>query len=313
MVPSLFQDHTVSCVRIVSGVDKNVTESMLTTKEEDIASGKPIAKARPRQKPTVTLTSVSIPVSERKWIDIATQRSHDQKCFDKSKAITRLLRHDQSVPRGSDGAIHYSDVIDECRKKKIDDASQWSLENWISALAKRRRRKEKISILRESKLFQSVPVRSSNSRTFRRQCCWSCIGRQWTVTERIYRVHLPRREREWIEFNNKKWIISRKEQASREEDKRSSSLQWIRWKTYVQWGKLHAIKDRAIQEYLETPSTYHILVLFEVRSTCNFTKHGHMQSSTHCLQLALRKRYVWKLRRSSTRRCAWLRECHESC
>ena len=36
---------------------------------------------------------------------------------------------------GSDGAIHYSDIIDECRKKKFDDASQWLLEDWISTLA----------------------------------------------------------------------------------------------------------------------------------------------------------------------------------
>ena len=122
-IPSLFQDNTASWVRIVNGFDKYVTESMLTTKEEDTASGKPVAKARPRQKPTVTLTSVSIPVLERKWIDIETQRSHDHKCERVSKAITRLLRHDQSVFRGSDGAIHYSDIIEECRKKMFDDAS----------------------------------------------------------------------------------------------------------------------------------------------------------------------------------------------
>ena len=66
----------------MNGVDKYVTESMLTTNEEDRASGKPIAKARPRQKPKVTLTSVSILVLERKWIDIETQRSHDQRCYE---------------------------------------------------------------------------------------------------------------------------------------------------------------------------------------------------------------------------------------
>ena len=37
---------------------------MLTKEEEDIASGKPIAKARPRQKPTVTMNPVSIPPTE---------------------------------------------------------------------------------------------------------------------------------------------------------------------------------------------------------------------------------------------------------
>ena len=63
-VPSMFQDNTASWVRIVNGVDKYVTESMPTAKEEDTASGKPIAEARPRQKPTVTLTSVSTPVIE---------------------------------------------------------------------------------------------------------------------------------------------------------------------------------------------------------------------------------------------------------
>ena len=60
------------------------------------------------------------------------------------KAITRLLGHDQSVPRGSNGAIHCSDIIDECRKPKFDDASQkkfdgasqWSHEDWISTLAR---------------------------------------------------------------------------------------------------------------------------------------------------------------------------------
>ena len=131
-IQSLFQYNTVSWVRIVNGVDKYVTESILTKKEEDTASVKPIAEAKPRQKPTVTLTSVSI--LEKEWIDIETQRSHDDKCYEVSKAITRLLRHDQSVHRGGDGAIHYSDIIDVCRKKKFDDASQWLLEDWISTL-----------------------------------------------------------------------------------------------------------------------------------------------------------------------------------
>ena len=132
------------------------------------ASGKPIAKVRSRQKPTVTLTSVSIPFLQRKWIDIETQRSHDHKCCEVSKAITRLLRHDQSVPRGSDGAIHCSDIIDECRGEEFEDASQWLLEDWISTLARGGGAKEHMSKLRESKIFQSIPVPSSNSRTFRK-------------------------------------------------------------------------------------------------------------------------------------------------
>ena len=109
---------------------------MLTKEEEDIASRKPIAKVRPRQKPTVTLTPVSIPVRKRRWTDIETHRSNDQKCFEVSKAIARLLRHDQSVSRGSDGSIQYNDIIEECRKNKLDGATQWPLEDWTSTLAK---------------------------------------------------------------------------------------------------------------------------------------------------------------------------------
>ena len=135
-VPSLFQDNTVSWVRIVNGVDRYVTESMPTAKEENTAPGTPIAKAKPRQKPTVTLSSISIPVLERIWIDIETQRSNDHKCIEVSKATTRLLRHDQSVPLGNDGGMHCNDVIEECRRKKFDDASQWLFEDWISKLAK---------------------------------------------------------------------------------------------------------------------------------------------------------------------------------
>ena len=88
-VPSLFQDNTVSWVRVVNGVDRYVTESMPTAKEGDTAWRKPIAKARPRQKPTVTLTSISISVLERIWIDIETQLSNDPTCYEVSKAITR--------------------------------------------------------------------------------------------------------------------------------------------------------------------------------------------------------------------------------
>ena len=43
-IPSLFQDNNVSWVRILNGVGKYVTESMLPTKEDDMASGKPLRK-----------------------------------------------------------------------------------------------------------------------------------------------------------------------------------------------------------------------------------------------------------------------------
>ena len=53
VVPSLFEDQTTSWIRIVNGVEKYVREAM-PIQEEERASGKPAAKARPILKPSLT-------------------------------------------------------------------------------------------------------------------------------------------------------------------------------------------------------------------------------------------------------------------
>ena len=116
---SLFRDRTASWIRIVSGIDKYVTEAVQPKEEEHRASGRFVAKARPQLKPAVTLSSVPIPVHGRKWLDIETQRSHDQQCYQTSKVMARLLRHDQTVPREIEEAVLFDDVLEECRKKKV--------------------------------------------------------------------------------------------------------------------------------------------------------------------------------------------------
>ena len=71
-VQSLFQDQTVSWIRIVNGFDKFVREDM-PIQEEEKASGKPAAKARPILKPSSTSGWDFIPIGQRQWIDIETQ------------------------------------------------------------------------------------------------------------------------------------------------------------------------------------------------------------------------------------------------
>ena len=72
-IESLFGDNACSWVRIVNGINKYVTE---TSEEVHVASvgekstGKPVAEARPRQTSNLTLSPVSIPYRQRKWIDI---------------------------------------------------------------------------------------------------------------------------------------------------------------------------------------------------------------------------------------------------
>ena len=112
-VQSLFQDRTTSSVRIVNGVEKYVTETTeIMTDEGHGALGKPIAKARPRMKSTITLTLVTVPVHERKWVDV-NPGSYDHECYVVSKAMTRLPRHDQHILRQTDRAVTFDDIVVE--------------------------------------------------------------------------------------------------------------------------------------------------------------------------------------------------------
>ena len=68
-VASLFEHRTTSWIRIVSGVEKYVREAM-PIQEEERASGRPAAKARPILKPSSRSNRNVIPMRERTWIDI---------------------------------------------------------------------------------------------------------------------------------------------------------------------------------------------------------------------------------------------------
>ena len=149
---------------------------MLTKRDEDIASGKWIAEARPRQKPTVTLTSVSILVRERKG---STLKHDDHTIISVMKCQKPWPDYYDMISQSFEEATERSIAVtsSKSRKKKFDGASAvatWGLEINYGT---RMRSEEKIPIMCESKLFQSIPVPSSNSRTFRRKCCWSCVAR----------------------------------------------------------------------------------------------------------------------------------------
>ena len=171
-VRSLFQDRTATWVRIVNGVEKYVTETTETIEDEEHrASEKPFAKAR-RMTLTVTLTPVSVPLRERK---VAGRHpgSYDHECYVISKTMVRLLRHDQNIPRETGGAVKFEDIVEEfnkTKKKKFEGASQWSLKDWISILAREGGAKKTVSMLFEPKLSQTHFVFQSNPGTFWRYC-----------------------------------------------------------------------------------------------------------------------------------------------
>ena len=136
MIESLFRDRTVSWVRIVNGINGYVIE---TSEEIPVASvdnrctGKPVAKAKPRPKLTFTLTLVSVPHRERKWIDVDPGK-FSQGFFEVSKFMIRLLRQDESVHPEDDGAVRFDDLAQKF-KSKFDGTSQWTIEARIAFLA----------------------------------------------------------------------------------------------------------------------------------------------------------------------------------
>ena len=75
-VQSLFHDQTESWIRIENGIDKFVREAMPIEQEEK-ASVKPAAKAKPILKPSSRSGWDFYPIEQRQWIDIGTQESDD--------------------------------------------------------------------------------------------------------------------------------------------------------------------------------------------------------------------------------------------
>ena len=116
-------------------------------KEEQKASVKPAAKARPRLKPSSTSGWDFTLIEQRQWIDIETQESKDPYCFQVSKFITRLLRHCQIVNR--EGLVDNTErwLVES---REFVNATHWSIEKWTSVLAKGGGQKNRVSILVES-------------------------------------------------------------------------------------------------------------------------------------------------------------------
>ena len=234
-VQSLFQDRTVSWIRIVNGIDKFVREAM-PIQEEEKASEKPAAKARPILKPSSISDVNFIPIGQRNGLTFTeTQESNNSYCFQVSKFITRLLRHSQKVhiekmmeqsimtkllmnARKSNstilniGQLRDEEGIRQCvRIGRLKNGYQF----WQKVEDKRK----VLSILLGSELSSSIPVPSSNSRTFRSFLLEvpffsvtinPALQDNVLLPEGCYRVYLSRRKRKRIEVNSEPWFDSRR-------------------------------------------------------------------------------------------------------
>ena len=180
-----------------------------------------------------------------------------------------MLRHDQSVPRGSDGAIHYSDIIEECRREKFDCASQWLLEDWLSTPAKGGGAKKRFPYC--------VNPNSSNQFLYLR-AIQSHSGDNAVDLVLQDNVLLPKGFTEYIHHGGKASEVNSITRhglvpggRSLKRGRQSGILHYSDPNGRRLWYGRNSMpsyetKNRAIQEYLETPSKYCNFVPFEARS-----------------------------------------------
>ena len=115
---SVNQDNSQSWVRISYGTIKYVVDSIQDNTEipadpqEDVpqtsikvVAARSKAKAKPQPRELVG-TTATIPMHERRWIDIEPSEQN-LASYDLSKKVISLLRHNQTLQREDDGAIEF--------------------------------------------------------------------------------------------------------------------------------------------------------------------------------------------------------------
>ena len=143
---SVGQDNSQSWVRISYGTIKYVVDSNQNNTEipadpqEDqvpqtsikVVAARSKAKAKPQQREPVD-TTTTIPMHERRWIDIEPSQQ-TLAAYDLSKKVISLLRHNQTVQREKDGAIKFYRIKFYLRNHS-SQVQHWSDDRWKSCLA----------------------------------------------------------------------------------------------------------------------------------------------------------------------------------
>ena len=105
--------------------------------EEDVPTSSGVVAARSKAKakpqPRESIGTTTIPLCERKWIDIEPSKQ-DLESYDLSKKVINLLRHNQTLHREEDGAIEFYTFKFYLRGHH-SQIQNWSDDRWIACLA----------------------------------------------------------------------------------------------------------------------------------------------------------------------------------
>ena len=143
---SVNQDSSQSWVRISYGTIKYVVDSIQDNTEipadpqEDqvpqtsikVSAARSKAKAKPQPRVLVG-TTATIPMYERRWIDIEPSEQN-LAAYDLSKKVISLLLHNQALQREEDGAIEFYKIKFYLRNHH-SQIQLWSDDRWKACLA----------------------------------------------------------------------------------------------------------------------------------------------------------------------------------
>ena len=144
-IESMTQDDSHSWVRISYGPVKYVTDSIEDNTENpadpqevqipqtstSVVAARSKAKAKPQ--PREFAGTTTIPLRERRWIDIEPSKQ-DLESYDLSKKVVNLLRHNQTLQREEDGAIQFYKINFHFRDHH-SQIQNWSDDRWKACLS----------------------------------------------------------------------------------------------------------------------------------------------------------------------------------
>ena len=97
-----------------------------------VGAARSTAKAKPQPRVLVG-TTATIPIHQRRWIDIEPSKQ-DLDSYDLSKKVINLLRHNQKLHREEDGAIQFCKIKFHLRNHH-SQIQNWSDDRWKACLA----------------------------------------------------------------------------------------------------------------------------------------------------------------------------------
>ena len=144
---SVNQDSSQSWVRISYGTVKYVIHSIEEENSEipadpqeeqtpqtsiKVVAARSKAKAKPQPR-ELAGTTATIPIHQRRWIDIEPSKQ-DLASHDLSKKVINLLRHNQTLQREEDGEIEFCKIKFHLRNHH-SQIQNWSDDRWKACLA----------------------------------------------------------------------------------------------------------------------------------------------------------------------------------